>query len=113
MLNAFQVTGIVTLFMMILSTINPSFFLSLGRVLFFSLIFLIVAQLISVFFFPSALSMIDYIAALIFCGYIGFDWARANQIPKTLDNAVDSAASLYIDIANLFLIILRILSGRR
>ncbi|MBT7579493.1 MAG: hypothetical protein HN633_12065, partial [Candidatus Marinimicrobia bacterium] len=49
----------------------------------------------------------------IFCGYIGYDWGRANQIPKTLDNAVDSAAALYMDIINLFLRVLRILGRRR
>ena len=49
---------------------------------------------------------------VIFSGYIGYDWARANMIPKTLDNAIDSAASLYIDIINLFIRILQILSRR-
>ncbi|HCA63484.1 MAG TPA: hypothetical protein DEP73_05025, partial [Pseudomonas sp.] len=52
------------------------------------------------------------IVVLIFCGYVGVDWGRANQIPKTLDNAIDSAAALYMDIINLFLRILRIL-GRK
>ena len=37
--------------------------------------------------------------ALIFSGYIGYDWARANAILKTLDNAIDSAAALYLDIS--------------
>ena len=49
---------------------------------------------------------------MIFCGYIGVDWGRANRIPKTVDNAVDSAAALYMDIINLFLRLLR-LTGRR
>jgi hypothetical protein len=30
-------------------------------------------------------------------------WGRANQIPRTMDNAVDSAAALYMDIIDLFL----------
>jgi len=50
---------------------------------------------------------------VIFCGYVGVDWGRANQVPKTVDNAVDSAAALYMDIINLFLRILRILGRRR
>jgi FtsH-binding integral membrane protein len=45
----------------------------------------------------------------IFCGYIGVDWSRANSIPKTLDNAIDSAAALYMDIINLFVRILSIM----
>ena len=56
------------------------------------------------------LGLIDYIVVLIFCGYIGYDWAKANALPKTYDNAIDSAANLYVDIVNLFLRILRILA---
>lgn len=55
----------------------------------------------------------DWIVAAIFCGYVGYDWGRANNIPKTLDNAVDSAAALYMDIINLFLRILRILGRKK
>ncbi len=47
-----------------------------------------------------------------FCGYIGVDWGRANQIERTVDNAIDSAAALYLDIINLFLRILRIMSKK-
>ena len=47
--------------------------------------------------------------AIIFCGYIGYDWGRANNIPKTYDNAVDCAAALYMDIIIFFLRILRIM----
>ncbi len=59
------------------------------------------------------LCLIDGAVALLFCGYIGYDWARANQIPKTVDNAIDSAAALYMDIINLFLRILRIMGRSR
>ena len=38
--------------------------------------------------------LIDWLVAGLFCIY-WHDWARANKIPKTMDNAVDSAASLY------------------
>jgi FtsH-binding integral membrane protein len=57
--------------------------------------------------------IIDWIVVVIFCGYVGVDWGRANQIPKTVDNAVDSAAALYMDIINLFLRIVRILGRRK
>jgi FtsH-binding integral membrane protein len=57
-------------------------------------------------------SLLDGLFVLIFSGYIGYDWARANQLPKTLDNAIDASAALYLDIVNLFLRILRLLSRR-
>jgi FtsH-binding integral membrane protein len=110
--KAMILTGGFTGIMMTLGIMYPSFFLSLGRVLFFSLLLMIGVQFTMAFFFHLESGVIDWIIALIFCGYIGYDWARANKIPKTLDNAVDSAASLYLDIINLFIRIIRIL-GRR
>lgn len=106
---AFAITGLVTAAMMIASAMFPDFFLSLGRVLGFSLIITIVIELILTLT-GNGLEVIDYIVVLIFSGYIGYDWAKANACAKTADNAVDSAAELYVDIVNLFLRILRILA---
>ncbi len=106
---AFAITGIVTLAMMLLAAAIPNFFLSLGRTLCVSLLLTVVLELI-LFFAGASLGIIDYIVVLIFCGYIGYDWAKANQCEKTVDNAIDSASELYIDIVNLFLRILRILA---
>jgi len=73
----------------------------------------IVVELMETFFLHIHHGIIDWIVVLIFCGYIGYDWGRANNIPRTVDNAVDSAAELYMDIINLFLRILRILGRRK
>lgn len=55
------------------------------------------------------LSFIGYcLVVLIFCCYIGFDISLAKSRPKTLDNAVDSACGLYLDIINLFIRLLAI-----
>ncbi|MCR5192464.1 MAG: Bax inhibitor-1 family protein, partial [Bacteroidales bacterium] len=48
----------------------------------------------------------------LFSGYIGYDVAKSQAYPKTLDNAVDSALDIYLDIINLFIRLLSIL-GRR
>lgn len=108
--RALAATGAVTTTMMMLGGAYPKFFLSMGRVLGLSLILAILFELGMMFFGGGAPHFMDWVIAVIFCGYIGFDWARANMIPKTLDNAIDSAASLYLDIINLFLRILSILS---
>ncbi len=110
--EAIRITGLVTAFMMLLGTLFPSFFRKIIGGLTIALFAVIVIELIEVLIFKVHHGFFDYIVVLIFCGYIGYDWARANSIPKTLDNAVDSAASLYIDIINLFIRILRIV-GRR
>ena len=108
---AFGITAAVTLGMMLLSSIFPAFFSSnaMGKTLFITLLLTIVIEFI-LFLTGASLGIIDYLVVLLFCGYIGYDWARANEGVKTVDNAVDAAAMLYVDMANLFLRILRILA---
>lgn len=110
--EAIRVTGLVTIGMMCLGSMFPDFFKKIVGALTIALLMVIVVELVEVFIFGIHHGIIDWIVVIIFCGYIGYDWGRANQIPKTLDNAIDSAAALYMDIINLFLRILRIL-GRR
>lgn len=110
--NAIQATACITFVMMLLGTMYPAFFKSIARGLFIALICTVVVEIVMVFVFNAHHTIIDWIVVLIFSGYIGYDWARANSIPKTVDNAIDSAAALYMDIIMLFLRLLRIL-GRR
>ena len=110
--EAIRITGLVTIAMMCLGTLFPAFFQKIAGALTIALVLVIVVELIEVFIFNTHHGILDWIVVLIFCGYIGYDWGRANQIPKTIDNAIDSAAALYMDIINLFLRILRIL-GRK
>jgi FtsH-binding integral membrane protein len=112
-MDAMRITGIVTVIMMILGTLYPGFFFKIARGLFIALIIVVVVELVEVFVFGIHHDILDWAVVLIFCGYIGYDWARANSIPKTVDNAVDSAAALYMDILILFLRILRILGRSR
>ena len=110
--EAIRITGIVTFVMMVLGSLFPAFFKKIAGALTIALVIVIIVELVEIFFLKKHYGIIDWIVVIIFCGYIGYDWGRANQIPKTMDNAVDSAAALYMDIIILFLRILRIL-GRR
>lgn len=107
--TAFAITAIVTLAIMAISSVVPDFFLSMGRTLWITLLVTVIVELI-LMFLGAPLAILDYIVVALFCCYIGYDWARANRCAKTVDNAVDCASELYIDIINLFLRILRILS---
>ncbi|HHK8610700.1 TPA: Bax inhibitor-1 family protein, partial [Vibrio parahaemolyticus] len=98
--------------MMLLGTIFPAFFQRIAGVLTIALVVVLVVELFQIFVLGIHQEWIDWAVVILFCGYIGYDWGRANQIPKTIDNAVDSAAALYMDIINLFLRILRIM-GRK
>lgn len=112
-LRAVVATAIVTGVMLIASTLYPQMFLGLGRTLTFALITVIIVQIVMALFFHTSSTVFDWIVVMIFCGYIGYDWSVANQYQKTVDNAVDSAADLYLDIINLFLRILRIMGKKR
>lgn len=110
---AFIATALITVIMVLLSMLYPEFFRNLGRTLFVSLIGCILVELIGSLVLGLPMTIIDYAVALIFCGYIGLDWHRAQQFPKTMDNAVDSAADIYLDVVNLFVRILSITGKRR
>ena len=109
---AFLITGIITLLMTMLAGVWPKFFLGLGRVLFISLIGAILIEIIFRLILGFDLAIMDYVVVLIFSGYIGLDWARAQAYPKTLNNAVDCAADLYVDIVNILIRIISILGDR-
>ena len=112
-LEAIRVTGLVTFGMMVLGSLVPAFFERIHRALVLALLAVVIVELVEVFIFGVHHDFLDWAVVVIFCGYIGYDWARANRIPKTVDNAIDSAAALYMDIINLFLRVLRILGRRR
>ena len=105
---------IPSLAFMIAATLFPDFFLSLGRVLFFSLLFMIVGSLVSLLLFGRHGGMVyEWIGTAIFSLFIGYDWARANTCTKTVNNAIDLAAALYLDIVNLFLRLLQMMSRNK
>jgi len=109
--RAVMTTGLVTTIMMILGTMFPAFFAKIERALFTALIIAIVVELFMIFTIGHSTTWMDWVVVIIFCGYIGVDWGRAQHIPRTVDNAVDSAAALYIDIINLFIRLLSIMGG--
>ena len=106
--SAFLATGIIVVSMMLISLFFPAFFLSLGRVLIFALLGSIAVELIGGLLLHYPMFWMNYVIVVIFAGYVGFDWAKAQVYPKTMDNAIDSAADIYIDIVNIFIRLLSI-----
>ena len=90
----------------------PELFSRLGGALIGVLIGLIVAEVV-LLLFGVRQEITDWIAAGLFSLYIGYDLYRSQQFEKTVDNAVDCALDLYLDIANLFIRILSIMGRRR
>ena len=110
--SAFQYTLGITATMFLLASFFPGFFARLHGVLLGGLIGLIISEII-LFFLGIRPVVASLIGAGLFSLYIGYDFVRAQQYPKTLDSAVDAAVGIYLDIINLFLRLLRILSRSR
>lgn len=111
-LLAIIATGAVTTAMTILGATYPRFFAKLGRTLFLSLFLGLLVELIALLFGYSG-NIFNWLFVVIFSLYIGYDWQKAQMYPKTADNAVDSALDLYLDIINLFIRLLKIISKNR
>jgi len=110
--KAMGLTAMVTLTMMLVAVVKPRFFLGLGRTLFVSLVVGLLAEVAATFLFGYRGTMFDWLFVLLFSGYIGYDVAKSQAYPKTLDNAIDCALDIYLDVINLFIRILSILARR-
>lgn len=106
--EAFLLTAMIMIIMIIAATIKPEWFEGMGTILFTALIGLIIAEAVCLFMGIAPL-WISAISAGIFSCYIGYDWMCAQSGPKTIDAAIDNALNIYLDIINLFLDLLRIM----
>ncbi|MBR1766455.1 MAG: US12 family protein [Bacteroidales bacterium] len=111
-IKAMLLTAMVIATMALLAIVRPQFFLGLGRTLFFGLFAGILAEVVATFLFGYRGALFDWIFVILFSGYIGYDVAKSQAYPKTLDNAIDSALDIYLDVINLFIRLLSLL-GRR
>ena len=108
--KALLLTGIVTATMVLLGIVMPNLFLSMGRTLFIAFIAAFIAELVATFLFHYNGTAFDWIFVILFSGYIGYDVAKAQIYPKTVDFAIDCALDIYIDIIGLFIRLLSLLS---
>ena len=107
-LLAIIITACVIGFMTVLATTQPKLFSKMGTSLLIALLVGIVGELIAMLLGYSG-NIFNWIFVILFTLYIGYDWHKAQVYPKTLDNAVDSALDLYLDIINLFIRLLDII----
>lgn len=109
--RATLLTAMVTGLMGLSGLMFPQFYRNIGGALLMALLCLLGVRVLQLFV-PNLqnVGFIDYAAAGLFALYIGYDMWRASEIPANLDNAVDVAVSLYLDIINLFLNLLKISS---
>lgn len=112
--NALILTGVNVTGLAIYSYVSKKDFSFLGGFLFIGLLTLIGAQLLNMFFFQSSSLVMatSIVGALLFNGFLLYDLGRVmnsdHYIPPT-----QAALTLFLDIFNLFLFILRIVGGNR
>jgi len=83
-----------------------------GGMLFAGLLVVVVAGLANLFFHSAAASLaLAAVSAILFSGYIIYDTSRIVSGGET--NYIMATLSLYLDILNLFLALLRLLGGGR
>ena len=111
-LYAFVDTMLITAIMVIASLAFPRFFEKIGGILFAGLIGIVLISLISIFL-PVGGIWISVASAILFSFYIGYDFWRSQQYAKTIDNAIDSAIDIYMDIALLFIHLVEIFASNR
>lgn len=105
-LYAFSLTVAIVGTMIILATIFPNAFLSMGRILFVSLLSFIFVEVVMLIFFRGEPAFMDTLCILIFTLYVGHDWAKGIKQENTVKNAMIVAIELYLDIINIFIRIL-------
>lgn len=110
--DAFLYTLVISLGMTGMALAFPNLFQKLGGALLGVLFGLVLCEIVLLILGRDQI-ITTWLAAGLFSLYIGYDVYRSQQFPKTVDNAVDCALDIYLDIANLFLRILRILGKRK
>ena len=111
-LTAIQYTATITLLMIITATLMPDLFLHFGKVLAVVTGWILVIELSWLVISGHSHDAIHWIVAACMCGYIGYFWAAACKYGDTLDQAIDFGGMLYMEIINLFLRILELISKK-
>ncbi len=96
---------------------------SMGNFLFMALIGLIIASVVNIFLASSTMGwIITYAGILIFVGLTAYDTQKIKKLNATVSPAdgesygrlaLIGALMLYLDFVNLFLLLLRVMGGRR
>ncbi|HZO76156.1 MAG TPA: Bax inhibitor-1/YccA family protein [Ktedonobacteraceae bacterium] len=109
--EAFLMTAITAFGLAMYAWTTKRDFTRIGDYLFFGVILLLVAGIISIFFHSTFFAFLISVAGIgIFSAYVLFYVQRAKYMADTLPNAIGLTVSLFITVLNLFLYILQLLT---
>jgi modulator of FtsH protease len=110
--DAFLLTGAAFTGLTAYTLVTRKDFSFLGAALSMGVWVILGALLLSIFVHSAAFSLaIASVGVLLFCGYILYDTSRLLQDRE--DDAIGAALRLFLDVVNLFVFLLRILSSSR
>jgi len=110
-IEAFLITAVTSITLGLYAWVAKTDFSRMRDYLFVGLILIIVASLISIFFQSGILTLVICVAGIgIFCGFILYDVQKAKYLANTLPNAIGITVSLFLDVLNLFIFILDLLT---
>jgi len=106
--EAFALTAIAFFGLTIFAMNTKKDFTTMGKILFISLIILVIAGILNIFLhLPMLQLLIASVGAILFSFFILFD--TQNIIRGNVRNEVEAAVSLYLDFLNLFISLIQIL----
>ncbi len=108
--QALALTGVLTVGLGMYAWTTKRNLSFLGPILFIGLLAVIVASIFSLFFATGPLSfIIALVSVALFSGFIVYDIQRIKFTENTMSAAILLTVSIYLDILNLFLSLLRLL----
>ena len=110
--TAFLATAGITAVFGALGLAFPQVFQRIAGVLSISLLALIIVQFVMMFLGVDQ-TWLDIAVIVVFCGFIGYDMYVATTVAPTVPNAVFMACNLFLDIVNVFIRLLNIVSDNR
>lgn len=103
-------TVFITLVLGLVGWVYPKSLSHWGGLLFVALIGLILVQVFLplIYYFlglplKGLFTFLDWVGVILFSGFIVFDFNRAQELPKTTDNAISAGINVFLDVANLFI----------
>jgi FtsH-binding integral membrane protein len=112
--QALALTGVLTVGLGMYAWTTKRNLSFLGPMLFIGLLAVVVASIFSIFFATGPLSfIIALVSVALFSGFIVYDIQRIKFTENTMSAAILLTVSIYLDILNLFLSLLRLLGYGR
>lgn len=109
--NALVTTAGISLVFTALGAIFPDVFKKLMPVAMVTLLVVLVASVVMMFFGGSP-TWIDFVTVAVFSIFIGYDTHQAAVIEPNMFNAIMAATNIFLDIVNIFLALLDIFDNR-